>query len=83
MPNLGLLYIEAQKVSGVEDGFGINSIEVIVREHLLRAYTDLRIRQPISLSERNCTKRKLLKQFLTFTRPITEKLSRKDRSHRP
>jgi hypothetical protein len=83
MPNLGLLYIEARKVAGVEDGFGINSIEVIVREYLLRAYTGLRIGQLISLSERNCTKRKLLKQFLTFTRPITENLSRKDRSHRP
>lgn len=60
MPDLGVLYIEARKVPGIENGFGVNSLEEIVRKHLLRAYTDLRVGQPISLSERNCTKRKPL-----------------------
>jgi hypothetical protein len=38
MPDPGTLYVEARKLTGFDNGFGFNSVEVNVRNHLYRVY---------------------------------------------
>jgi hypothetical protein len=48
----GTLYVQVRKLPAVVDGYGTDSIEARVREHLLRAYAEITIGQPVPLSER-------------------------------
>jgi hypothetical protein len=55
VPKSGTLYVEARKLAGVDDGYGADSVEAQVEEHLRRAYREVNIGQAVLLSERSTT----------------------------
>jgi hypothetical protein len=51
----GTLYIEARRLPGVNDGYGVDSVEAQVQAHLRRTYQEVNIGQKVPLSERIMT----------------------------
>jgi hypothetical protein len=49
----GTLYVEARKLPHVDDGYGTDSVESQVQEHLRRTYREIKIGQTVPLSERH------------------------------
>jgi hypothetical protein len=47
----GTLYVQVRKLPTVPDGYGTDSIESRVREHLERAYAEVTVGQHVPLSE--------------------------------
>jgi hypothetical protein len=55
MRKSGTLYVEARKLPDVDDGYGTDSVEAQVQQHLRRIYREVNIGQTVPLSERSTT----------------------------